>query len=654
MVGITLNNRYELLQKIGEGGTSIVYKAKCHLLNRYVAVKVLKEDFSSDKEYVEKFKREATAAASLSCNNIVNIYDVGNEGTINYIVLEYIAGKTLNEIIKEQGKLSWKKAVAVTKQIAKALNCAHSNNIIHRDIKPHNILVTEDGIVKVTDFGIAKASNSATITSTDKVMGSAHYLSPEQARGTAVDCKTDIYSLGIVMYEMVTGKVPFDAESPVSVALKHIQEPIIPPNNMVPDLPADLNRIILKAVEKDPNKRYASATDLISDLNNIDSKLELNPDKNELNNDFTRVMSPIKIAEDFKTAKNAGPLADEYEDDFEEEDPQSTNKKDGETPNKKLSKKKKYIIAGTLIAVLLLATLGIAYIVGLGGLSNLSKTSNSTVTVPTLIGLTQNEAQSKLDSLKLKAQFIKETSDKTAGTVTASDPSAGSSAKAGDTIRMTVSVGPKTATVPDITGSDLQSAIDAITQAGFLVGTKSYAYSDSVAKDSVISEDPVAGTKLAAKGTVSLVISKGAEIQTVTVPNLVGSTLDQAKAKVDGKLTLATSDLKTGDKTKDQIVYSQDTRSGVSVKQGGTINVVVYKYDSTMDQSVIDAAAAAAAKAKVDAATTAVVTAETSKLQTDIDKATPLVSALPDGTDKTSLTTRLGKIVVAPANLPSK
>lgn len=586
MVGITLNNRYELLQKIGEGGTSIVYKAKCHLLNRYVAVKILKEDLSSDKEYVEKFRREATAAASLSCSNIVNIYDVGNEGSINYIVLEYINGKTLNEIIKGQGKIGWKKAVAITKQIAKALNCAHSNNIIHRDIKPHNILVTEDGIVKVTDFGIAKASDSVTITSTDKVMGSAHYLSPEQARGTTVDCKTDIYSLGIVMYEMVTGKVPFDAESPVSVALKHIQEPIVPPKNINPEIPADLNKIILKAVEKDPNKRYANAVDLIFDLNNIDGNVELNAERNKLNDDYTRVMSPIKIAEDFRSVSNTVSEDEVNEDDFEEEEPKNQKNRNEEASDKKLSKKKKYVIAGTLIAVVLIATLGIAFIAGLGGLSNLNKTNAGNITVPTLVGLTQADAKSKLDSLNLKSQFIKENSDKTSGTVTASDPGAGTSVKAGDTVRMTVSIGPKTSAVPDVTGNDLQSAIDTLTQAGFVVGTKTYEYSDSIAKDSIINEDPTPNTKLAQGGTVNLVISKGSQIQTVTVPSLYGLTLDQAISKLNGKLTPNTVETKTGDKTKDGTVSGQDPKAGISVQQGSTVNIYVYKYDSSLDPSV--------------------------------------------------------------------
>lgn len=250
MIGTVLSNRYKLEEEIGVGGTAVVYKAKDILLNRNVAVKVLKGEFSDDEDFVSKFKREATSAASISDTNIVNIYDVGTEGKINYIVMEYIDGKTLKEVIKEQGKIGPKALVGVAIQISKALDCAHRNNIIHRDIKPHNIMVTKEGLVKVTDFGIAKASNSVTITSTNKVLGSAHYLSPEQAQGKQVDCRTDIYSFGIVLYEMATGKVPHDADTPVSVALKHIQEPVDPPRNLNGSIPNSLNNLILKCLEK--------------------------------------------------------------------------------------------------------------------------------------------------------------------------------------------------------------------------------------------------------------------------------------------------------------------------------------------------------------------------------------------------------------------
>ena len=255
MIGTILGNRYEIIEKIGEGGMADVYKAKCQKLNRYDAVKILKKEYINDKNLVEKFTKEATAIANLSDNNIVNVLDVGMQDDIHYIVMEYVNGKTLKQIIREEGKLSYEKVLDYGIQIAKALDCAHRNNIIHRDVKPQNILVTNDGVVKVTDFGIAKSPNSETITNTSRIMGSAHYFSPEQAKGNYVDYRSDIYSFGVVLYEVITGRLPFDAESPVSVALKHIQEPVVPPIIIDEKIPESLNKLILKAMEKEPIKR---------------------------------------------------------------------------------------------------------------------------------------------------------------------------------------------------------------------------------------------------------------------------------------------------------------------------------------------------------------------------------------------------------------
>lgn len=292
-VGMLLNDRYEILEKIGEGGSAVVFKAKCHILNRLVAVKVLKDDLSADSEFVEKFKREAYAVASLSNNNIVNIYDIETEENINYIIQEYIDGKTLKQVITESGKLTYKDAINKCRQIASALECAHKNKIIHRDIKPHNVLVTKEGVLKVADFGIAKAADSATIIRTEKVMGSAQYLSPEQAKGINVDVRTDIYSLGIVLYEMLTGKVPFDGETAVSIALKQIQEKPVPPMELNTEIPIALNNIVLKAMEKDPINRYQSAKELIDSLDNFSNNSNINFTNNSLKNEFTRIMDPI-------------------------------------------------------------------------------------------------------------------------------------------------------------------------------------------------------------------------------------------------------------------------------------------------------------------------------------------------------------------------
>ena len=265
--GKLIGNRYEILEKIGNGGMATVYKAQDQILKRYVAVKVLRDEFTTDEEFIRRFNTEAQSAASLTHPNIVSIYDVGNEGNIYYIVMELIQGKTLKQIIDEDGVLPWKWSIDIASQIASALETAHKNNIVHRDIKPHNIIITEDGVAKVTDFGIAKAVSNSTITAFGTTIGSVHYFSPEHARGGYTDAKSDLYSLGVVMYEMLTGRVPFDADTPVSVALKHMQERPIEPIKLNPAIPYSVNKIIMKAMEKDLNLRYQSATEMLRDLN---------------------------------------------------------------------------------------------------------------------------------------------------------------------------------------------------------------------------------------------------------------------------------------------------------------------------------------------------------------------------------------------------
>ena len=304
MIGQILGNRYEILEKIGEGGMSEVYKARCNKLNRFVAVKILKESLANNEEIVEKFKKEATAIAALSDNNIVNVLDVGTQDNINYIVMELVKGKTLKELIVEFGKMNYETAVKIGIQVAKALDCAHKNGIIHRDVKPQNILVTEDGVIKVTDFGIAKSSGSKTLTNSSTVMGSAHYFSPEQAKGSFLDVRTDLYSLGVVLYEMTTGRLPFDAESPVTVALKHIQEEPIPPKQINSKIPESLNNLILKAMSKDPNKRYQTARELINDLQKIkdDPNVKIGADLNE-DDGHTIIMSAVN-PDEIKNIKN--------------------------------------------------------------------------------------------------------------------------------------------------------------------------------------------------------------------------------------------------------------------------------------------------------------------------------------------------------------
>ena len=269
LIGKTLGNRYEVLEKVGNGGMATVYRAKDKTLGRNVAIKVLKEEYANDQEFIKRFQIEAQSAASLSHPNIVSIYDVSNDEDIHYIVMELIEGKTLKDVIKNQGKLDWRESVEIASQIASGLSTAHKNHIIHRDIKPHNIIMTKDGLAKITDFGIAKAATSSTINANSSSMGSVHYFSPEHARGGYTDEKSDIYSLGIVLYEMVTGKLPFDGDSPVSIAMKHLKEPPVEPIELVPEIPKGLNDIILKALQKEVSSRYSNAQEMYNELQSI-------------------------------------------------------------------------------------------------------------------------------------------------------------------------------------------------------------------------------------------------------------------------------------------------------------------------------------------------------------------------------------------------
>lgn len=560
MIGTILGNRYELLQIIGDGGMSTVYKAKCHKLNRFVAVKILKKEFSSDSDFVEKFKREATAVASLSDNNIVNIYDVGSQGDINYIVMEYVKGKTLKQLLKAQGKLNTRDAVMMAIQIGKALECAHRNNIIHRDIKPHNVLLTEEGVVKVTDFGIAKAATSMTITNSSKVMGSAHYFSPEQARGIMVDCRTDIYSLGIVLYELVTGRVPYDAESPVSVALKHIQEPVVPPKQINENIPDSLNNVILKAIEKEPIKRYQNVTDMIIDLKKIQNNQELNIIFNDIDDDATRILDSKEVNN--KLANDA--------------------KEQKMLRNKNESNKKKKI----LIPVFLILLLVVGSVLGYFAFNKMS--NSGTVVVPQIVGLTQEEAKKLVEDKKLKFVLVgKEKSDQPEGTVTKCYPDMGTSVKVGSEVRVTISGGANDLSIPSLSNMPLNAAKDAITKAGFKVGTITYAADATIIKDNVISQTPTADSSAKKNDTVDLVVSSGPAETYVQVPDLHGKTIDQATALLtNAGLKLGSKDTaNTNDTTLKDTIKSQSIDPDQKVKNGTAISVTYYVYvDDTMVQ----------------------------------------------------------------------
>lgn len=579
MIGTVLSNRYKLEEKIGVGGTAIVYKAKDTVLNRNVAVKVLKNELSDDDDFVAKFKREATSVASISDINIVNIYDVGADGRVNYIVMEYIDGKTLKEIIKQEKRIDTKRLITIAIQISKALDCAHKNNIIHRDIKPHNIMVTKDGIVKVTDFGIAKASNSVTITSTDKVVGSAHYLSPEQAQGKKVDCRTDIYSFGIVLYEMVTGKVPHDADTPVSVALKHIQEPVVPPKNLNENIPESLNSLILKCLQKNPDDRYQNARQILNDLIRMKSNYKIDDFDETISvdddEDYTRVMEPVKAK---GLEKDLTKNKDGFEDNEGLED--AEDPEEDEPKNNKVSKKKK-IIAASIIGVIILAGCVLFFALGAGLLGG---SSVSRVKVPKIIGLKEGDAKKAVANVKLKFEVVQRTkSDKPVGTVIACSPSENTEVDEGTTVRVDISSGQETSTVPTLFMLSESEAKDQITKSGYKVGNIRRISSNEVQKGYVIDQDPSGGSSLEKGKTIDLVISTGSsESDTVIVPDVSGRTQSDASAALKASGFNVNIQMKyTTDSSKDGIVESETPGPGTKVAKNSTVTIIVLKYNST-------------------------------------------------------------------------
>jgi PASTA domain./Protein kinase domain. len=391
LIGKMLGNRYEILEEIGQGGMGIVYKARCHLLNRFVAIKILRPEFSHDEEFIKRFKYESQSAASLSHPNIVSIYDVGNEGNIYYIVMEYVKGKTLKQIIKEvNGHLSVDETISIASQVLRALDNAHRHNIIHRDIKPHNILITEDGIAKVTDFGIARAATDYTLTYNKNIIGTAQYFSPEQAKGGIVDEKSDIYSLGIVMYEMLTGQVPFEGDSPISVALKHIEEELVPPSKINRDIPKGIEDIIIKATQKDPTKRYSTAKEMLNDIN----KFVSDPVNFRI----------IKIDEDAPT--KIMPTIDYKGNEREDNKPVKSRR------NKIVSA----IITTVIVLIIMAGIAGATFIF-------INRQTAEEIDVPPIVGMQVDDAKKLLEKNGLSLEIVGEDySDEAAGIVLSQSP----------------------------------------------------------------------------------------------------------------------------------------------------------------------------------------------------------------------------------------
>lgn len=592
MIGEILGNRYELIEKIGEGGMAIVYKARDNKLSRLVAVKILKKEFANNKDISDKFKKEATAVANFSDANIVNVLDVGHEeeGNIDYFVMEYVNGKTLKELIVEKGKLNYAVAISISIQIAKALECAHKNNIIHRDVKPQNILVTESGIVKVTDFGIAKSSTSATITNTTTIMGSAHYLSPEQAKGTFIDSRSDIYSLGIVLYEMVTGVLPFDGESPVTIALKHIQAEPTEPKKYNPSIPESLNNLIIKSMSKESTNRYQSCRELINDL----QKIKENPDviigiRNNYEDERTIIMEPIRTESipenvprqsEVKKSYSKTDFENDYDDDYDDDDENFFNPRN-KTKKRKNNKAKTIIISVVIILAAIFG--GIAFGSGLFN----GEGSGKKVIIPNIIGMTIEDATKELEKvgLKLTISGIVE-SDKEENTILETNPVVNTEAKSGDIISVKVSGGVGKITVPDLRDYEINYIKDLLTQKG-LNWSIDEEYSENIKSGYLIDQYPERDTEVEKGATIQLTISKGPEVKLVTVSNYIGENVDKAKSDLEGLgLVVALQEQETDRESEDGIVINQSLVNGNKVSEGTKIILTYGKYkDSNIDIS---------------------------------------------------------------------
>ncbi len=534
---------------------AIVYKAKDVVLNRNVAVKVLRDEFTTDNEFIRRFETEAQSAARLTHPNIVSIYDVGVDNGIYYIVMELIQGKTLKEIIvEENGPLPWKWSINVAMQIAAALDMAHRNNIIHRDIKPHNIIITEDGVAKVTDFGIAKAVSNSTITAFGTTIGSVHYFSPEHARGGYTDAKSDIYSLGVVMYEMLTGKVPFDADTPVSVALKHMQEEPIPPIELNPNIPEAVNKIILKALKKEPMQRYQTSMELLQDL----KEALKNPDGDfvEENYDVTARTQKISL-EDYENAKNNQNRGDKEEKGF----------KGWIKQHKKLS---------TFLGLVLLFFIAFS-----GTLAFYNLTKPKEVNLPSVVGLTSEEAQKQIEEAKLKYEVDKEEYNKDVeeGHIISQDPAYSEkyhSVRQGSTVKVVISKGTEKAIVPKVTGMSQDDAIKALEDANLKAEVVSET-SKKVQEGYVISQEVAESTEVAAGDTIKIHVSSGTGIKQITMASVIGKTEEQAKSELEGlgfKVSIGYEENTSKD---NGIVLKQSLETGKVVDEGTTVTLTVNK-----------------------------------------------------------------------------
>ena len=612
-IGTIVGDRYEILEKIGVGGMAEVYKGKDHKLNRFVAVKVLKEEFRSNDAFVKKFKEEAQAAAGLAHPNIVNVYDVGDENGIYYIVMELVEGITLKEYIERKGRLTIKEATSIAIQVSAGLEVAHNNQIVHRDIKPQNIIISREGKVKVTDFGIAKATTSQTTTS--NAMGSVHYASPEQARGGYVDHRSDIYSLGIVLYEMVTGRVPFDGDTAVAVAVKHLQEEMVPPSVYCKEIPYSLEQIIKKCTQKSPDRRYQDIGDLLADL----KQSLLDPEGDfvkmvDLDEQAKTVVMDKDSSSRVKERRKIRLAEEEYDEDEDEDDEYDDEDDDDEDDDEEglsPSVERAMTIAGVVLAVIIVLVLVLfaSRALGLGGGNRNnsedsqqteenaedeedSQSSANTVEMPNLIGKTMTEARIELDELGLSITLggSEDSSEYSAGQIIRQSVESGERVEVGSSVEVTIAGSGSgsgsssqtseqqeeeedQAVVPNVTGRTEAEARSMLEAAGLKVGTVSESASDTVTTGNVISQSLSANTEVAQGTTVNLVLSSGPN--KVSVTDVIGheSTRAQGELQADGFVVNVNEVY--SDTIREGLVISTNPEKGTYVEPGSSVTITV-------------------------------------------------------------------------------
>lgn len=605
--GMIIQNRYEIIEEVGSGGMSIVYKAKCHVLNRYVAIKVLKPEFSDDKSFVSKFKIEAQSAAGLSHPNIVNVFDVGEENGFYYIVMELVEGITLKEYIQQNGRLPYQTALDFIIQICSGIEVAHEHHTIHRDIKPQNIIVSKNGTLKVTDFGIAKAATSNTIASS--AMGSVHYISPEQARGGYSDERSDIYSLGVTLYEMLTGRVPFEGENNVTVALMHIQSEVIPPREYYPDIPVGLEKIVLKTMQKRPERRYLTVNALLSDL----KKLSLDPNADVGNINGQVVDSPtVQISQDELSAINAGAAQgvslfpvnhseldeanvaleslyndEEPEYDYEDEDESifddNLTDEDDEQPTVDAHTEKVITIAAIAATVIIAIVIIVAFVSITGVFKSDKKTTEEITTEAELkmidvLGWEEEKAIVALEEAGIPYQIERDYSDQyEEGMVMEQSIEEGKILSGDEKVTIVISKGIEETDVPDVVGKTSDSAESILKVAGFKVEIREE-YDEEIEEGLVIKQTPEGETKAAKGSTVTIVVSKGEEVKVATVPDLKGKTVTEAEGALTAvHLSLGNVSQEYSDSVPEGQVIRQSIASGTEVKEETKIDITISK-----------------------------------------------------------------------------